>query len=361
MASPGAVRNVIAVVLLSAACGAAGCETATDVRDGGSVVDAPGLEASIDARGIDAPADAASLDASTGDAPTIGSDAAVGCPVSGLPSTLPFALAAGAFAGSGHPDVAVHVPDGYDACAETGVVVYFHGFSNCVVNAIGSTSSACSPGGSVRTAHHLSDQLDAAGVNAILVAVELRFDAATGDPGALATDGRLRALLTELYDDHLSAMLGRTTAFDDVDHVVLASHSGGYTALARSLTLGGIDVDEVELFDSLYGEIPTYRGWLHEHLARFDPAVSAPLRFAMVFTDGGGTSATSIALGNEIEGWLTTEGDPANLLFDETTATLAEPAFLTPMIVKRSMLSHDGVVTYYFERFLRGSDLPRLP
>ncbi len=64
-----------------------------------------------------------------------------------------------------------------------------------------------------RTAMHLIEQLDAARVNAILLA--------------------------------------------DVEHIVLASHSGGYTALARGLDRGGIDVDGVELFDSLYGEIPS--------------------------------------------------------------------------------------------------------
>jgi hypothetical protein len=32
-----------------------------------------------------------------------------------------------------------------------------------------------------------------------------------------------------------------------------------------------------------------------------------------------------------------------------------------PILVKHSALGHDGVVSYYVERFLRGSDLPRLP
>jgi hypothetical protein len=54
-------------------------------------------------------------------------------------------------------------------------------------------------------------------------------------------------------------------------------------------------------------------------------------------------------------------GNPASLLFDDTTATLEAPAFRTPIVIKRSALSHDGGVSYYFEHFLRGSDLPPRP
>ena len=44
--------------------------------------------------------------------------------------------AAGAFPGSGHPDVAVHVPPGFDATRRPGVVVYFHGWQGCVAAAL---------------------------------------------------------------------------------------------------------------------------------------------------------------------------------------------------------------------------------
>jgi hypothetical protein len=298
--------------------------------------------------GIDATMHDGALDASTPDA---GSDAGRGCPVT-LPPTLTFTLAAGAFPGSGHPDVAVHVPPGYDACAPLGAIVYFHGFYNCVENAIGATDTACSPGGPVRVAHRLSEQLDAAHVNALLIAVEIAYDQASGNPGAVGTSGGLRALLDELFDDHLGAMFGRATHVSDLDRIVLASHSGGYTAVARGIDRGMLPrLDEVMLFDSLYGEIPTYEGYTVTQLPRFDPAGDA-LRFAMVFTDGGGTDTNSRALGGEIQRGLTTLGHPEWLLFDDTTATLDAAAFTHPLVVKHSALSHDGVVLYYFQRFV---------
>ena len=351
------VRVIVALSISGAGCGGpidddAG-SLAPDAR-----LDAPSDAALVfDAAPDDTEIDAgAAPDAQASDAWTAPSR----CPVSGLADAT-YGLDTGAFPTDGHPDVAVHVPDGFDACAPHGVVVFFHGFHNCVANVIGASPTECTPGAGVRSAFALADQVDAAGVNAVLVAVEARHDEASSDPGALAESGRLRALLDELYDVHLSPLLGRPTGIDDVDHVVLASHSGGYVALARCLTDGGLVVDEVELFDSLYGELATYRSWLDTNLLAFDSAARAPHRFALVFTDGGGTASQSRALGADVESWLAMRGDPANLLFDTTTATLEPPAFRTPIVVKRSALSHDGVVSYYFERFLRGSDLPLRP
>jgi hypothetical protein len=314
-----------------------------------------------DAAGLDAP----SLDATIpNDAATMpdafAPDAAAGCPVA-LSSPLSFTLTHGAFAGSGHPDVAVHVPAGYDACAPQGAIVYFHGFRNCVLNTIGSIDGECTPGGGTRTAHHLIDQLDAAHVNAILIAVEVAYDQSSGATGALANSGGLRDLLKELFDDHLGAMLGRTTSLADLDRVVLASHSGGYTAVARGLDHGQLPhVDEVMLFDSLYGEFAAYDGYTVDQLARFDP-VGEHRRFAVVYTDGGGTDANSRALAGRIETGLAAIGHPEWMLFDDTTPTLDAAAFAHPIALKHSMLSHDGVVTYYFQRFVTAAGFAPLP
>ncbi|MFO0682164.1 MAG: hypothetical protein U0234_08935 [Sandaracinus sp.] len=341
-------------LLLAAALGA-GCSTAI----AGGEHDA-GHE---DARAFDldggAP-DAARVDASMADAATT-PDGGMRCPVT-LPSPLVFGLDHGAFPSDGHPDVAVHVPAGYDACAPQGAVVYFHGFHNCVENAIGSTPTECTPGAGARTAHHLVEQLDAAHVNAMLIAVEVAYDQASGATGRLSEDGGLRALLDELFDAHLSAMLGRPTTIDDLDTIVLASHSGGYTAVARGLDRGQLpSVREVMLFDSLYGEIPVYEAFTVDQLARFDPAGADALRFAIVYTDGGGTDANSRALAGEIESGLDTLGHPEWMLFDDTTATLDASAFAHPIVIKHSMLSHDGVVTYYFERFVSAAPFAPLP
>lgn len=343
------MRGALGFVLL--ALGAlAGCDTAIAPRadDAGEPTDA---RAPLDGT---TPMDAARPDA-------FAPDAATSCPVT-LPSPLTFTLAHGAFPGSGHPDVAVHVPAGYDACAPQGAIVYFHGFHNCVLNTIGSVATECTPGAGARTAHHLVEQLDAAHVNAMLIAVEIAYDEASGATGALSNTNGLADLLNELFDAHLGAMLGRPTTLADLDRVVLASHSGGYTAVARALDRGNVpNVREVMLFDSLYGELAVYDDYTVNQLDRFDPAGAAPLRFALVYTDGGGTDANSRALGAEIASGLTSIGHPEWLLFDDTTATLDAPAFDHPLLVKHSMLSHDGVVLYYFQRFASAVGFAPLP
>lgn len=277
------------------------------------------------------------------------------CPVT-RDRVLTFELAHGAFPGSGHPDVAVHIPPGYDACARQGAVLYIHGHNNCVTNAIGDAPSACTPGGPARAAHHLITQLDDAHVNALLIAIEVRFDVASGDPGALANTNGLRDLLNELFDAHLSPLLGQPTRLDDLERVVLASHSGGYIAVARALERGGLtNLREVQLYDSLYGEVAAYQHFTIDQITRFDPMSDAALRFNIVFTDGGGTATLSRNLGAQLSTGVVSVMHPEWLLFDTTTATLTSDAFAHPLIVKRSMLSHDDVVRYYFGRMVAAS------
>jgi hypothetical protein len=301
------------------------------------------------------PADAA--DASTGDANL---DAWVGAPLEG--GTYLYTLEAGAFPGSGHPDVAVHVPPGLRPFERVGAVVFFHGFNNCVANVIGSVNSACVTGSPVRTALHLSEQLDAARVNAILFAVELRYDQATGDPGALASPNRLRELLHETLAGHLDAVLGRPLDVGDLERVIVGTHSGGYQAAARTITVGGLpQLRQIDLYDSLYGELPTYDAWIQGHVARYDVGRADELRFSDVYTSGGGTAVNSRAMATRIQGWLAPVGLQASLIYDDTTATLAPADLADPLIMKLSGLTHDGVPQYYFGRMVSSAGFAPLP
>lgn len=269
-----------------------------------------------------------------------------------------FQLAHGAFPDSGHPDVAVHVPSRFDPCRPQGAIVFFHGFNNCVRNVIGNENTACTDGGPVRRALGLVDQLEATDVNAVLIAIELKFDQATGAPGALADDDGTLLLLDELYTEQLSAWFEHDVHPFDLDRILLSSHSGGYTALARALDVGGLtNVSQVDLFDSLYGEVATYQDWTLGQLARFDRAAVDPLRFSIVYTGGGGTADESVAFAEDLVIGLDERTDA--LLFDDSTETLDDAAYTTPLIVKRSALSHDGVVPYYFGRLLAAAGLPK--
>lgn len=342
----------LVTIALCSACGAAEDDPRVDEESGDEIPGAASAEAPD-------PQPPSARPETPRDAAADAAPADLRCPRADWGPARTFELAHGAYPNSGHPDVAVHVPVGFDPCRPQGAVVFFHGFRNCVTNVIGNEPTVCTPGQPARSALQLADQLDATDANAVLIAVELKHDQATGAPGALANASGLYDLLDELYSEHLSAWLERDVAVVDLERVVLASHSGGYIALARALDRGALpNVSGVLLFDSLYGELATYEEYTLGQLERFDVATPDPLRFAMAYTSGGGTADESRSLGAEIEAALAREDRPEALLFDESTATLDNAAFEVPILVKHSGLSHDGVVPYYFGRFVATSGFP---
>jgi len=268
-----------------------------------------------------------------------------------LPQSLFYELRAGAFPGSGRPDVGVHVPPGFDATRRPGVVVYFHGWSGCVQAALGDEDVPCSDGGEVRTASHLAAQLDAAQVNAVLVAVELRPDLPTGEPGQLATLGGLRALLRELFDEHLAPSLGDPCGLevDALDRVVVVAHSGGYQAAASVLAMGDVSsVTEVVLLDALYGADEVFARWVDG--ARFD----ASRRFVDLYTCCGGTLELSRALAAVAHD----AGPP--VLDDDGDSELYRGALDRPLVFKRVPRPHDELPGAYLRPILEAAGFASL-
>jgi hypothetical protein len=348
--------SIASLLLLAlAACGG-------DASVDPAAVEDAAADAAADAEDADAAdADAAPDDATGADAADA-AEAALDAPPSVAPGTWAFTLANAAYPNSGHPDVAVHLPPGLRADRRLGAIVFFHGFNNCVVNVVGSKSTACTTGAPVRSAMHLADQLDAAKVNAILVAIELKYDQATGDPGALAQKGRLAALLHELLVDHVSALVGRPLDVADLERVVVGSHSGGYWATAMAISVGGVpQITEVDLYDSLYGYTATYDAWMKPAIARFDAARADELRWTDVYTAGGGTAANSTAMESRAAGWLAGVGLTPSLYFDDATAALPTTADPHPVIYKRTGVTHDQVPQTYFGRFAAQAGFLTLP
>lgn len=270
-----------------------------------------------------------------------------------LPQSLFYELRAGAFPGSGRPDVAVHVPAGFDATRRPGVVVYFHGWSGCVQAALGDDDVPCSDGGEVRVASHLAAQLDAARVNAVLVAVELRADMPTGEPGQLATLGGLRALLKELFDEHLAAALGDGCSLevDALDRVVVIAHSGGYRAAATVIGMGDVpSLREVALLDALYGADEVFARWVVE--GRLD----ASRRFVDLYTCCGGTLERSRVLAT-----LALGASPRSSLDDDGDSDLGTAELERPFVFKRVPLPHGELPAAYVRPLLETAGFAPLP
>jgi hypothetical protein len=256
--------------------------------------------------------------------------------------------------------VVVHVPPGFLPCERPGLIAYVGGFDSCAQIALGSVDGACSTDGGVRSALHLQEQLDAAKVNAILVAIDLQVDSQSSDPGQLANPGAFAALLHELLQEKLTPLLGRSLDVADLDRVVLASYSGGYVAAQAIATNGGVPLHEVDLYDSLYGYVPSFETWVVSQVASFD-GTPAGRRFVNVYSTAGGTDANSRTLAASLAMDLSNAGLSAQMLDDTSSAPLTQSDYTHAVIFKLAAVAHVDVPRTYFGQLARASGFASLP
>jgi hypothetical protein len=273
--------------------------------------------------------------------------------------TLTFNLDAGAFpATRSHPNALVYIPGNFDPTPPLNLIVYIHGFDNCVTNIVRASDGTCSDGGVTRDAYSLAAQLEASGKNALLLAPEVAFEAATGDPGNLKYKDTFAALLQETLTDLQPLIGARTLA--DVGELIVASHSGGYTAADDVVDSTGITAREVWMLDSLYSSTVTtdFEGWVKQDLG----SLRAPYRrFATFYTilDNacGGTDCNSETLAGDVRALY--PGD-AGVVIDEPSAavTWTDDVYRHGFLCKHSSLAHNDIPRYYFVHLLSTSGLP---
>jgi hypothetical protein len=273
-----------------------------------------------------------------------------------LPEALFYELRSGAFPGSARPDVAVHVPPGFDATRRPGLVIYFHGWEGCVASALSAEETPCTDAGPPRPGADLASSIDASAVNALLVAIELRSDMPTGEPGKLSMPGGLRDLLRELFAEHLAKPLGCTLDVDALDRVVLVAHSGGYQAAASALALGDVArVTEVDLLDALYGADELFARWIRSQAARFDQRVSDPLRFVDLYTCCGGTAEPSRALAQRVDESLSVAGVSGVFSDDDVESPVDDRALAHGVVFKRVPGPHGDLPRAQLRELLRAA------
>jgi hypothetical protein len=279
-----------------------------------------------------------------------------------LSAALEYQLRGGAFPGSQRPDVAVHVPAGFDATRRPGLVLYFHGWQGCVQAALSATDVACGDDGALRPAADLIAQVDAARINAILVAVEVRADALTGEPGQLAMPGGARSLLRELFAERLAAPLGCTLGPDALDRIVVVAHSGGYQAAASVLEAGDLPrISEVDMLDALYGGHDIFARWIADDATRFASRVSGGLRFVDLYTCCAGTVGSSRSMGRRARDILASAGLDQVVREDDSGADLDERDLNGPVLFKRVARAHADLPRAYVQALLGAAGFAPIP
>ncbi|MBI5607708.1 MAG: hypothetical protein HY902_02390 [Deltaproteobacteria bacterium] len=171
--------------------------------------------------------------------------------------TLTLKLRHGPFPCAGKPwadaTTLLFVSKDFDPKRPIGLLVHFHGHDGRAVHKIDD--------------HQLREQVLAAGRNVILAMPQGPVDAPDSAGGKLdEPQGFLRfssELLEILRGKKVREVLSKQAlgAHQAWQRVAVSAHSGGYRVAARVLTEGGVAVDDVYLFDALYGDVPLFRTW----------------------------------------------------------------------------------------------------
>ena len=154
------------------------------------------------------------------------------------------------------PTVIAFVPNHFRVRADQRIdtIVHFHGYRDTAAEAM--------------KRHQLREQLHDSKQNAIIVFPQGPVNAEDMACGKLDEPDGLVNLLTEvretLQTPSLQARLDKSgiPAKARIGKCILTAHSGGFRAVSYCLESGGFNVNEVYLFDALYGRTGTFRDWI---------------------------------------------------------------------------------------------------
>jgi hypothetical protein len=176
-------------------------------------------------------------------------------------SAFPYSGKSPRGSGSRYTDnrVLVHVPPGFDARKPGVIVVFFHGH--------GATLER-----DVRDRQALPKQITESGINAVLVAPQLAYDAADSSAGKFWERDGLKRFMAEAADQ-LARTYGDPRSAEIFANmpVVIVAYSGGFETAASSLQVGGLGkrVTGVVLLDALYGHLDKFSSWIAKNRHAF--------------------------------------------------------------------------------------------
>lgn len=165
--------------------------------------------------------------------------------------------------------VYVLVPTHFKSALPVNMVFWFHGWFNTIDSSI--------------STFELKRQFLASGKNAILVIPEGAVKAPDSYGGKLEQEAVFQKLVNDVLQE--LAHRGMVSREAGLGNIVLAGHSGAFRVMAHILHHGGVPVQELFLFDGLYGQVKFYDNWINGGFGR---------HFVHLYTSsGGGTEDVS--------------------------------------------------------------------
>jgi hypothetical protein len=181
---------------------------------------------------------------------------------------------------AGHYDdssVLMIVPPGLKRDRKTDLVFWFHGWHNNIDTAL--------------QFYGLARQFAASRRNAILVLAEAGRNVADSYGGKMNQKGEFGRLVGDVMEE--LKKYGIVPGDATPGRIILAGHSGAYGVMADILANGQTPVDEVFLFDALYGRLPIFMNWVRQDKRH---------HFIHWFTNhGGGTDEVSDTMMQQLE------------------------------------------------------------
>lgn len=143
-------------------------------------------------------------------------------------------------------EVLVVIPPRFNTHKKVDLVFWFHGWYNNIDSSL--------------EVFKLVDQLLASNRNVLLVIPETSKNAPDSYGGKLENPGMFKDLVTDVLDK-LKEYGDRSKPYEP-GNILLAGHSGAYRVIAHILQQGGLPVQEVFLFDGLYGQLDKFKPWI---------------------------------------------------------------------------------------------------
>lgn len=162
--------------------------------------------------------------------------------------------------------VLLDIPPGFDPKRPAVIVVFFHGHGAELER-------------DVRDRQRVPAQINAAGINAVLVAPQFAFDAADSSAGKFWEPNGFKRFLDEAAGK-LAKLYGDPRSVAVFAHmpIIIVSYSGGYGPTLAALDRGGerSRVQGVVLLDSLYAGIDQFADWIANHRSTYFVSAYTP-------------------------------------------------------------------------------------
>jgi hypothetical protein len=222
--------------------------------------------------------------------------------------------------------VLIIVPSRLRVRSNISLIFWFHGWNNNIDTAL--------------IKYGIARQFTQSRLNAVLVLAETAKDAPDSYGGKLEQPGDFKELVTDVLRKLADENVIRKQC--QAGHVILAGHSGAYRVMAGILQNGGVEVNEVILFDALYANTGQFMQWLTS-----DPHN----RFIDLYTDHGGTLDETKSIQQQLKDMHIHEDSL------EETAVTAATVRRQKILFIHSLHAHDDIIQHpdNFNLFLDNS------